>query len=159
MPKEVSNFCSGTITECTVIGTQLSGIAGYYYYADIDLCGLSCPEITLSFSTCCRGYGINSGAGGAGVYQSIKIPLNISNSAPRFENPPILFMVSGQSMNVMQAAYDKDGDSLVYSLTAPLMGSNSPVFYYSGYSPQAPLGSSGNVSIDAQSGILSINTV
>ena len=154
---DVTPICPGVVTSC--IGNNMAGpngLAAYRFYADISLCGLACSEVIVSWGSCCRNYAITSGASGEGIYNEMTIPLTISNSSPRFMTPPAAFLAAGQSFLFQQAAFDADGDSLVYSLVPCLSNAGQILTYNAGYSPSAPLGTTWSCSIDPQTGDLSI---
>jgi hypothetical protein len=74
------------------------------------------------------------------------------NNSPEFISPPISYLIVNNSCKMQQQAFDADGDSLVYSIVPCLQGANQNVSYLPGYSPNAPLGTTWNVSINPQTG-------
>ncbi|MDQ3047178.1 MAG: PKD domain-containing protein, partial [Bacteroidota bacterium] len=83
----------------------------------------------------------------------------ISNSSPKWVNPPPTFVCQGNNMNVDHGATDSDGDSLVYSMYTPYddnaitypggVFTTAPVTWSSTYGPYNPLDASspGSLSI------------
>lgn len=79
------------------------------------------------------------------------------NSSPQFSNPPVPYICQGQPYTFNQGAFDPENDSLSYSLgpcynTLP----NTLVTYAAGFSQNAPLGSSWNVSINPTTGDITV---
>lgn len=133
----------------------VNGVAEVYYFRDYDFCNTNCNQYQLTFSTCCRNSTIDSGAADDGIYtgQTI-IDLNVSpcNSSPTFNNKPVPYICGGQTFTFNQGATDPDGDSLVYELGPCFAGNGNFVGYDPGYSPTQPLGPTWNVSINSQTG-------
>ncbi len=155
---DITPVCPGTTTQCSYAAASLNGVSCYRYYTDISFAGLAaCTAVQISYSTCCRSYGITSGAAGEAIYLEMTIPLTINNSSSRFMTPPALYIIQGQGSTFQQIAYDADGDSLVYSLVPAMQNVSQTVIYNAGYSPIAPLGTTWNCSIDPVTGDLSIN--
>ncbi len=75
-----------------------------------------------------------------------------SNSSPYFTNDPVAFICNNQEYVYNHGAKDPDGDSLVYSFYEPKTDQYSTVDYLPGYSYDNPLKSVPDVSIDPQSG-------
>lgn len=154
---EVTPICPGTVTSCA--GSNQNGpqgVAAYRYYADVSFCGITCTAVNISWGSCCRNYSITSGASGAAMYTEMTIPLAFNNSSPRFVAPPIVYAPVGQTSIFQQPAFDKDGDSLVYSFAPCMSALGQPVPYNVGFSPAAPLGPNWNCSIDPQTGNIMI---
>lgn len=59
------------------------------------------------------------------------------NSSPTFNAIPVYYFCN-QRGAVTHGAVDIDGDSLVYTLVAPLAGPNMPINHRAGFSPQNP---------------------
>ena len=108
----------------------------------------------LFFSLCCRNSTILNITTPTlvGDMWYAHIPDNgvvISNSSPKWVNPPPVFVCQGQDMTVDQSATDADGDSLVYSLYSPFTDLSptwpgciftaSPVTWTSTFGPNNPL--------------------
>ncbi len=85
----------------------------------------------LSFQYCCRNSTLLNIVNplNAGETWYAHIPDNgvvISNSSPKWVNPPPVFVCQGNNMSVNHSATDADGDSLVYSLYTPYDGDTGP---------------------------------
>jgi gliding motility-associated-like protein len=124
----------------------------------------------LYFQYCCRNSTLMNIVSPltAGETWYAHIPDNgvvISNSSPKWVNPPPVFVCQGLNMNVNHSATDADGDSLVYSLYTPYSDpapswpgcvfTATPVTWSSTYGPNNPLDPStpGSLTISS-SGIL-----
>ncbi len=154
--EEVTPVCPSYTTGCSVPGSPIWGLVGLGFYLDLDLCGSTCSSYTISSQNCCMNYALTSGAQGNGLYSSITIDLTLTpcNSAPKFKNPPSVYLCTGSLESISQSAYDIDGDSLSYSLGPCYVNANQTVNYSTGYSPTSPLGSGWLVSIDPVTGEL-----
>jgi gliding motility-associated-like protein len=132
---------------------------------------------TLTYQRCCRNATIVNivNPSDAGVSCTIKVPgsaFNQCNSSPAYNNFPPILICANEPMFFDHSATDEDGDSLVYSLCAPLdyqgsvfTGGNPlpiPAFpppytqtiYSSPYSSGFPMAASPAISIDANTGLL-----
>ncbi|MDX1905581.1 MAG: PKD domain-containing protein [Bacteroidia bacterium] len=133
----------------------LNGVAEVVYYADFNFCNVNCTQYTIGWGNCCRNGAIDSGAGNEGIFSgSTVINLNITpcNSSPTFNNPPVPYICSGDLFTFNQGATDPDGDSLSYELGNCFNTQGAPVTYNTGFSPAQPLGPTWIVSINGQTG-------
>lgn len=78
------------------------------------------------------------------------------NNSPQLLNPPIAFGNVGQVFTHNPNAFDPDGDSLTYSIMAPLQASGLPVSGYSSPDQIAP-GPNNQISINQHTGELTWN--
>jgi hypothetical protein len=77
------------------------------------------------------------------------------NSTPDFNIPPIVYTCLYTPTTLVNALTEPDGDSIVYSIEAPMMGFNANIYSYSwGLSPQTFVTSSSPVTIDPASGAI-----
>ena len=127
----------------------------------------------VAYQRCCRNPTIinlvNPDDLGSTYY--VQIPeeaLNSCNSSPYFNNFPPLALCTGDELIFDHAATDPEGDQLIYSLCTPYHGGDqvSPmpvpalgppytnITWGAGYSNSYPLTSSPQLSIDAQTGLL-----
>lgn len=161
---EVTPICPSASTECTTgAGTNvLPGVSEAVYYRDYDFCAANCSGYQLEWESCCRNYGISSGASGDGIYSGstvINPTLSTCNSSPQFANPPVPYICAGQAFTFNQGAFDPDGDSLAYSIGPCLQDPPAVQVGYNnlaGYTPTQPLGSSWDVAVDPFTGDISI---
>ncbi|MBS1615648.1 MAG: gliding motility-associated C-terminal domain-containing protein [Bacteroidetes bacterium] len=111
------------------------------------------PDLTFSWSSCCRNAGVqnitNTGGtpvSGAGIYVECMInnQLKYNNSSPQYTADPIPYICAGRLYNYVNAPIDIDNDSLyTYNLNPKANatpGGNLP--YASGYSFSNPIASS-----------------
>lgn len=87
----------------------------------------------LYFETCCRNSAIlnivNPLNSGLGFYCKISDNTQIlTNSSPKWKNPPPVFICQGQNVGFDHGATDADGDSLVYSYYTPFDDINYVAF-------------------------------
>jgi gliding motility-associated-like protein len=131
----------------------------------------------LSYERCCRNMTliniVNPLGTGATYYTLIPdTSLVLTNSSPKYNNFPPIFICANQQISFDHAATDPDGDSLVYELCIPYQGADtlhpypvpadSPpytfVTYNPGYNANNPLGfdpaTGSPLSIDPQTGFL-----
>ena len=129
----------------------------------------------LIVERCCRnGNIINlNNPGDAGMTFYAFVPPGIINSSPQLADVSAPYVCSGDTVTVVNNAYDPDGDSLVYSFVVPYNGyssaldpvpdpqfSNNPyqlpipdVTYASGYFQAQILGAGGSTFINSSSGL------
>src|SRR5688572_682446 len=90
----------------------------------------ACSDWVLSWTECCRPSTANL-VGQDNLYTEAKLKLTpgIINNSPAFDtlHAPLMFVNYGDIYNLSMAALDPDGDSLVYSLVAPLSAANTQV--------------------------------
>ncbi|MFN0203214.1 MAG: SprB repeat-containing protein, partial [Bacteroidia bacterium] len=152
--------CPTSSTSClTGSGGIPDGALATTYYMDVDICGLTCQEITFTWSDCCRSNSIVSiiNSGSTGFYNSTTINLNyptnhsvvIPDEIPRYvaDDAPSSFSLG---------AYDVDGDSLSYSLVPARTNTGASVFYSLAFSATQPMGPNWSVYIHPVLGKLSI---
>ena len=78
------------------------------------------------------------------------------NNSVEFVNLASSFIYVGQPHQLSFAATDIDGDSLAYSMTAPLGAAASPLAFNTGFSTINPISSSPPSSLDPATGIFSV---
>ncbi len=156
---EVTPVCPNWPTRCTSSTATLNGVQEFYWYRDYNICAASNCIFTLSWTDCCRNGSITSGAANQTMYigaTTLNTTLPICNSSAFFANPPVPYICAGQPFTFNQGAFDNDGDSLSYSLGPCFQSAGGQVTYNAGFSATAPLGSTWNCSIDAQTGDISL---
>ncbi len=156
---EVTPICPTDSTRCGSPNALIGGSLVAIFHRDYNFCGPGfCNNYVVNWSTCCRSTGITSGGAGTNMYLETEIDLTTSpcNNSPVFAYPPVTHVCSGTGSVFSQAAIDEDGDSLVYSLVACKGALGAPINYTAGYSALNPMGSAWQVSIDAQTGALSL---
>jgi gliding motility-associated-like protein len=130
----------------------------------------------LMVERCCRNGNIMnlSTPGSVGQTYYCFIPPNpVINSTPQFSDIPVPYICTGDTITIVNNAFDPDGDSLAYSFEIPYAGyssqfnpvpdpqiDNNPyiwgipnVLYNGGYSMPSPFGPGGYVSIDPLNGL------
>lgn len=136
---------------------------------------------TIVYQRCCRNDAILNlqtfgGQQQQGMTVTINIPPNsVCNSSPVFNNQPPLFLCNNSKQEFDMSATDGNGDLLKYSLCAPLQGltpddpvvgngaltrTESPPFdsvvFRSAYNTQKPLGANSTISINPNTGFLTV---
>lgn len=107
----------------------------------------NCCEILLSWDQCCRNGAITTGAAGENFYVEATLNRCVTpcDNSPKITELPITILCKGQDVIFNQGVYDKDVDStgkydsLVVSLTDPLIGHNDPVSWIGKYDYDLPL--------------------
>jgi hypothetical protein len=100
---------------------------------------------------------MNPGGQGLGlIADTINLALAPCNSAPVWNAPPPHYVPMNQVSNFDMSATDPDGDKVYYSLIPPLGATLSSVIYNNGYAWYSPLGGGWAVSLNLQSGLLSV---
>jgi gliding motility-associated-like protein len=122
-------LCPGVVSTCS--GGTVPGIWQYTFETDSFQVDPNC-EFTASASQNARNSNTNSNGGGS-LYVESKFYSDSAqgacNQSPVFYSPPVPYFCVGQPISYSQAAFDFDGDSLVYSLVAPLTGPGSPLAF------------------------------
>ena len=117
---------------------------------------MNCTDWVFGYSLCCRNAAIttikNPGTSTFYIYATLNNSASTCNSSPIFSNKPVPFLCIGQQYCFNHGAYDADGDSLGYSLIAPLQTSATPVKYNVPYSQTNPLTSSPAMSFNKYTG-------
>ena len=128
----------------------------------------------ISYQRCCWANNIDNivDPGNNGITLTDYIPgsslVNIHNQSARFINYPPLVLCSTNTLNFDHAAFDPDGDSLVYELTAPYFGGSSAdvtpnpesappytdVSWQPTFSETIPFGAGSNVTINSATGMM-----
>jgi type IX secretion system substrate protein len=157
--KDITPVCSTVQSACK--GGLGIGIEEHTYKGILTLPGV-CDDLTFSYSSCCRNNAIsnlvNPGSQSMLIVSKIDLsgqPVSINNS-PVFENSPTVFGVTNQIQTFDFHAIDIDGDSLLYTLVAPLGATGNPIAYNPGFSPTQPL--SGTVTFNNSTGLMTVMT-
>lgn len=158
--KKPSGFCNERAIYTKIV--TLPPRAGGYY---------------LAYQRCCRTpnvVNINN-PGNTGLTLTVHIPTNADNqyenSSPRFTNYPPLVLCNNQTLKFDHSATDPDADELVYDLYAPFAGASTtnpqpnqappppyqPIFWANGFTAANPFGAGASVSIDANTGLLTVD--
>ncbi len=102
---------------------------------------LTCADWVISWSEPGIVGSVENMATTTDIYTEVKLKLNagLFNSSPAFDtlNAPLLFVNANRLYNLNVGAIDPDGDSLVYSLVAPLKAENTPATYSPHFGAQA----------------------
>jgi gliding motility-associated-like protein len=81
-------------------------------------------------------------------------PGTLPNASPAFSDNAVAVICLGDTISVLNNAYDADGDRLSYRFGTPNSSSvNTPINYLNGYSAQQPFGPTGYAAIDARTGL------
>ncbi len=148
-----------------------------FYEREIDLPSSS-YGYRLTFVRCCRNIqnNLNSNGPNGQPYQGQTFtcnipPTNIKNSSPAFSGVPSPYMCVKDTTNILNSAYDPDGDLLVYRMALPYQGGLptqagsipdppanlklpiDPVIYNSGFNEYSPFGMGGVATVDPNNGL------
>ena len=131
------------------------GVKQYRFQRDYDFCSTNCP-IVLSMDACCRGTSISNLSNPGSTAYSARTEIwevSACNTAPEWLDPSYVIADLGLPARLSMAAYDVDGDSLVYQMDTIYDSPGIPVTYAPGFSANQPLGLSGS-SLDPSTGDL-----
>lgn len=153
---DVTAVCPTAQTSCNG-GSGSFGIDMYVYTGTATLA--ACPDWVLDYNSCCRNASATNlnfpTTHGHYVYTLLDNVNQPCNSSPQIAAAPDMFACAGDTLYTSANAFDPDGDSLVYSLTACLDNSTTAAVTYStGFSGTAPF--TGSTSIDAQTGLITL---
>lgn len=149
---EVSQLCPTAISTCQ--GGSLPGVQVYTYVGNVTVqpnCGL----YTFQYDDCCRNPSnniVNPTAQGFMVRATLNSNLVTCNTAPQFTSLPVPYFCLGQSVNYSHGAVDAEGDSLVYSLIAPLDDLGANIAYTGTFTAANPMTTAGGFNFDSQTG-------
>lgn len=147
----VTPLCNNFISNSSCNGGNLPSEDIAVYTGMISL-PVECPDWIISFSFSSRSsYFTNIVNPGS---NDIYIEALIDNSfggcfdSPEFTNHPMLHACAGAPFHIKMSAIDWLGDSLEYSLIAPLTGSGQSVSFQPGLSSNSPLTLLSNTTFD-----------
>lgn len=130
----------------------------------------------ITYQRCCWSLAIQNitNPNDWGISVTVQVPgtnlVSAPNNAARFNNYPPIVLCSGNTLDFDHSATDIDGDSLVYSMCDPLTVYTNGIYTYdpeeqapysavpwvAGFSAPVPYGPGSNVTIDPQTGMMSI---
>lgn len=137
----------------TGIGVEKVTYRGYITFLP------SCGPINLFYSTCCRSNAItnlNNGGNTSFYLESTIEDPQLCNSSPTFNNTPIIMGCVNQQLSYNMMSSDLDGDSLHFSLIDCQQNDSMNVTYNALYSGTAFLGSGSPVTIDPNTGQITV---
>ncbi len=129
-------------------------------YQDTIALPASAVGYHMLYSSCCRsGAIINVYAGSMTFYAYIP-PTSYNNSSPCFTGPVAPFICNNNTVQFSNMVSEPDGDSLIYSLVAPIESVSLPNInhcnYQGGFSDSMPLGIGSIATIDSFTGVATI---
>lgn len=153
---EVSQLCPTALSTCQ--GGPFPGVQVYTYVGQFTLTP-GCGTYTFTYDDCCRNTIDNLAINQPGY--SVNATLNsnqvICDDSPVFSSLPVPYFCIGQTWNYSHGAVDTDGDSLVYTLIAPLDQGGVPLGYSGGFSATNPMPTNGAFVFDQQTGQMTFN--
>ncbi|WP_264789273.1 T9SS type A sorting domain-containing protein [Aureispira anguillae] len=161
---EVPIACTPFLGQSTCNGGIVPGYEENTYIGTLDLSSfpVGCTW-TISYSSCCRNATITNLNNPSSQNLYIETTLldgNITcNSSPTFANIPIFVVCDSLAQSISNSVIEADGDSIVYSLTAPLAATGSPISYATGFSPTNPLTTSSGVNFNPSNGQLNFTPI
>ncbi len=164
----VNTYCPNMATSCTSPTSVLNGFEYYVYEAITTLPSTS--NFLFTYTLCCRPSGMlniyNSGSTKLLLYAKLDLLSAVGgfNNAPQFiYGSNNMIYNSNQTYTVNQGGIDSDGDQLVYSLS-PIFDSIYnpgsmlvPCTYSSPATWSTPLGTTGSMSINPNTGDLTFS--
>ena len=149
---EMTSGCNGLLTTCQ--GGGFPGAELIYYRDTISL--PSCADWTFSWTSCCRNTAIlnllDPHLEEMVLTASLDNLNQPGNSSPIFQELTGPFVCANTPVCIANTGYDPDGDSLVYSMTAPLGAIGAPLAYLPGYSSIDPFPSTTGHALDPSTG-------
>lgn len=140
--QEVSQLCPSQIGNSECNGGTLPGVWMHQWTGIVTLPG-NCDNWTFSYSSCCRNTSNNLATAGGDSYYWEATLFNQTapcNSSAVIASQPIPYVCANQAVNFNMAAYDPDGNTLVYSFVpAMTTGPATTVGYAAGYTGTAPI--------------------
>lgn len=137
----------GVISKCQSGSNFGYGIEQHVYVDTVDFSSLSCCQVKVSYSICCRNSDISTGSADQNFYTEMVIDKCVSscNSSPKYTNFPVAIVCRNQDVILNSGAVDTIdvGDSLSYELTSSLLNATNSVTYIGQFNPYRPLTFSG----------------
>lgn len=156
-PQQLANVCQGVLTSCN--GGNYNGIERWVYQGNVTLPG-TCADWTFSVSECCRNLSITNLSSGSSQAAYFAAKLNNAatafNSSVQFSSAPMPYLYVGALNTINVGAFDPDNDSLVISLVDAMQDSTLPCIYNTPFSGTSPVTSSTAITVDPQSGNITI---
>ena len=154
--QEVSQLCLQQITQSECNGGGFPGVYMHKWRDTITLPG-GCDSWVFAWDGCCRNTSINGTSSNNDYYFESILNSTTSpcNSSPEIITAPIPYVCVNQPVNFNLGFFEKDGDSLHYSLISAKTGPNSNMPYNSGYSGASPIN---GINIDPLTGEITFIT-
>lgn len=153
--QEVSQLCPTAVSTCS--GGLLPGVQVYTYVATVTV-NPNCGVYTFSYDECCRNPS-NNIVNPTSQWFLVRATLNsnavVCNNAPTFTSLPVPYFCINQPVNYSHGAIDVDGDSLVYSLIAPLNNTGNNIPYTGTFTATNPMPTASGFNFDSQTGQMS----
>ena len=154
---DITPMCPGIPTRC-VSGGQFMGMEEWHQWRDYDFSNVNCVAYRFSMNTLRTSY-IDTGPASSNFYlqtSTIDLTQSLCNKNPVFDHPSLMTLTQGQPAIYSQSATDRDGDSLIYSLSPCLQSDTHFVPYDTTFSGQNPLGNDYTMTIDPHTGDVEI---
>ncbi len=161
--EDIAPVCPKNTSSCS--GGNTKGIEKWIFRDTVTL-SKNCTDWVFSWDEDARASAITTiqNPGTEDIYLESEVNNDSfpDNKIPYFTNDPVAFICNNQDYVYNHGAVDPDGDSLVYSLYTPktltaFTNNVTTVNYKSGYSAQQPLKSSPSVSIDSNTGNITMH--
>lgn len=123
-------------------GGNLPGIEVHEYVGIVHLTStLTCVDWTLSITECCRNCAITNLVNpcASNLYAEVNLYGSLVNNSPDFSSIPVTWICQNQAYSYNHSAFDADGDSLVFTLQAPLDGDSTSIPFNVPFSATNPL--------------------
>jgi len=150
---DVTPVCPSANSRCgsTPFSTN-EGIQEIVYKKTIQFtgCWATNNDINVFYKTASRGQVSN--IPNSVFYTGVRLNTLINNSSPIFVNPTNSYFCVNQPAQFNIGAYDFDGDSLVYSLTACKIDTGTFASYGFGYTATSPLSTASGITVHPSTG-------
>lgn len=153
---EVSPLCPQQIQYSSCNGGSLPGVQVYTYTGTVTL-PAQCADWEVSWVHCCRNGAITNLATKPSMYINAFInntnAVTPCNSSPTFSNLPVPYICAGQAFNYNHGIIEPNGDSLIFTMIAPMNTGAAPIAFAAGYSITNPVITTNNqFTVDPLSG-------
>lgn len=159
---EITAVCASFATLCSSPMSTFNGAEYLHQYRDYTYCSQPATcSYRFSFTNCCRNGTANSIVmpGTSAIYVEgpiLDVGLSACNNSPVWNIPSSIFLDTSSANSIFLGASDPDGDSLHFSLDTCRISNVGTVTYATGYSATQPFGPAWNVSINSNTGMVSI---
>lgn len=142
---DITPVCGPINSRCISSSTTFPfGVEKAVYTAVVDLSSYSACSIDLQLDICCRSGNYSTGLANQNFFLETTLnKCSTSNKSPYFMSDPFLLSCVGECIETSLAAFDPDGDSLVYSIADPMSDPNTLAQWSPPFSSTRPVSFSG----------------
>jgi hypothetical protein len=152
---EASPLCPSQLSQSSCNGGTLQGVEVYTYTGTVTL-PAQCNDWILSYRLGNRNASITNITAPGSAWMYVETQLNnldvTCNNSPQFTTPPVPYICNGVPFSYNHGVVDAEGDSLAFSLIAPLDNAGVPVNFVAPFTAIQPMSTTGAFGFDPLTG-------